>query len=490
MYEILQRGISPCYHHLVSQMSEIEVLRAIDPGLAKAKRKNLKNLSLLSLFLSNLPPDTSPADLYISLTGQTSGYKHVYFSMESRTANVLLESREMAVTAFKEYNNWATEDMKSHATNCRLVVENFDNETFTETGGEPTEAGSEIDAVFSGQSKTSASIEPDQCRDIVRALLSSKSPVVVDFSLHSAEGEGEESVGVELYLGTMPSYKLILSRQILVDGDLASLFSGEPVKVINRMDSLAVSSAVSFLFKNNVNVRNVFDLSMAARSVDFFKYGQSWFQQGMPSTKNIGKYIGLTIDPRTSKQHQSYLAYLELRRTIPPKIHSLLETFSEYEMISAARTPESLKAKAKRSDLKRDLENKCVHVRLVGRVRTESRDKLRSLVFSFTEGRAALTDDEQKTGTIRDYSEFGRSVLVLMANSHGATQLVEYLENQSEHTDIKYVVTNTKFLKKTLEKPKSTIDMKTLDLALRENLTRLSDAGLQISYPEDCDIPF
>merc|ERR1719242_1727600 len=116
LYETLQREISPCYHPLVTQMSEIEILRAIDPGLAKAKRKNIKTLATLSLFLSNLPPQTSPADLYISLAGQISGYKHVDLSQQSRTATILLDSREAAVTAVKEFHKWATADMKDQHT--------------------------------------------------------------------------------------------------------------------------------------------------------------------------------------------------------------------------------------------------------------------------------------------------------------------------------------------------------------------------------------
>ena len=87
-------------------MSEIEVLRAIDPGLAKAKRKNLKHLSLSPLFLSNLPPDTSPADLYISLTGQTSSViinpdTHIVSDSEPREDYLIIcSTRILALSSF------------------------------------------------------------------------------------------------------------------------------------------------------------------------------------------------------------------------------------------------------------------------------------------------------------------------------------------------------------------------------------------------------
>ena len=125
LHDFLQREISPCYHHLVNQMSEIEILRAIDPGLAKSKRKNLKSMSELSLFLSDLPPATSPPDLYLSLAGQTSGHKHVQLSQISGTASVLLDNREMVVKAVREFQSWATPEMKEHNTQCKLVVESF-----------------------------------------------------------------------------------------------------------------------------------------------------------------------------------------------------------------------------------------------------------------------------------------------------------------------------------------------------------------------------
>ena len=495
LYETLQREISPCYHPLVTQMSEIEILRAIDPGLAKAKRKNIKTLATLSLFLSNLPPQTSPADLYISLAGQISGYKHVDLSQQSRTATILLDSREAAVTAVKEYHKWATADMKVQHTHCQLIVENFSNEVFAGDNGESgeTETGDEDveSAIYSGQIKTVVALDVDGCRDVVSALLGTNSPVLVDFSLYSSEGE--ERLGAELYLGTMPSYKLVLSHRMLTSGHLASLFSGDSVKIVNRMDSEAVQSAISFLFKNDVNVRNVFDLSMAVRSLDFFEYGQSWFQQPMPSSRNIGKLLGLSLDPKTSKQHKSYLAYLQLKRKIPTKIQSLLDTFVELDIISAAQTTESLKAKAKKSEMKQVLENKYVHIRLQGKsglqFKTDSRVKLKELVYSYNDVVTSLTNEEEKSGIIRDYSEFGRSVLVETSSIHRVAQLVHFLEQQQSRTDLKYIVSNTSF-KKTLEKPKTTTNLGTLELSLRENIKNLANAGLQISYPEDSCLPY
>merc|ERR1711953_1453250 len=130
----------------------------------------------------------------------------------------------------------------------------------------------------------------EMCRDIVRTILLAKAPVVVDFSLYS-----DQKIGVELYLGRMPAYKLVLSQRMLEEGELASLFSGDSVKIVNRMDGSTIHSALKYLVDNNVSLRNIYDLSLGVRSLDFFQYGQSWFQQPMPSARSIGKYVGLTL---------------------------------------------------------------------------------------------------------------------------------------------------------------------------------------------------
>ena len=60
-------------------------------------------------------------------------------------------------------------------------------------------------------------------------------------------------------------------------------------------------------------------------------------------------------------------------------------------------------------------------------------------------------------------------------------KMIEYLESVRENSDLNYKVTDTSY-KKILEKPKSSTNMQILETLLRDNLTKLSNAGLQISH--------
>ena len=476
MYNILSREISPCYQHFVSQMSEIEILRAIDPANAKAKRRNLKTMFLhVSLFLSNLPPGTTPADLYCSLA-QSPGYKHVLLSEVSGTASVTLESRAAAINTVKEYDTWASSSMIEQGTQCRLIVEHFENELFADPNDE-TDTEEALNA-NSGLNKYWVRLDVETCRETVRSLLLTKAPVVVDFSVYP-----DQKIGLELYLGRMPAYKLDLCPRMLEEGELASLFSGDCVKIINRMDGIsAVSSALKYLHQNNVEIRQVYDLSLGARVLDFFQYGQSWFQQPQPSAKNIGKYVGLSLSPNTSRQHQCYLAYLQLSRKTPAKIQTLLDTFVDLDIAISTESKDGLRAKMKKSELKRDLENKSVHIRLIGKsVNKDSREKMKDLVYSFNDVASKQTDHEERLGIVKDFQDFGRSALVQLSNSSRVREMIEYLESARENSDLNFKVTDTSY-KDILEKPKTSTNMQILDNILCDNLTKLSNAGIQISY--------
>ena len=464
-------------------MSEIEIIRAIDPANAKIKQKNLKTMLALSLFLSDLPPGTSPADLYSSLAGQSSGHKHVNLAEVSGTASVVLDSREVAVTSVIEFDKWASRKMVDCGTRCKLIVEHFDNEVF-QTAPTQNEAGDQSRAdteeeldVHAGRNKTSVHLDVEMCRDTVRSLLAAKAPVVLDFSLYL-----DKKIGVELYLGSMPSYKLVLSQRMLTEGELASLFSGDCVKVVNRVDANTVQAALKYLVENNVNISNIYDLSLGARAVDFFQHGQSWFQQPMPSAKSLGKYVGLSLSPLTSRQHQAYLAYLQLSRKTPARIQSLLDTFVGLDIAISTDSKEGLKAKMKKLDLKRDLEDKSVHIRMIGKsVDKDSREKMKDLVYSFQDVASRLTDHEERLGIVRDYHDFGRTALIQLSNPTRVKEMIEYLESVREKSDLYYKVTDTSY-KKILEKPKSSTNMQILETLLRDNLTKLSNAGLQISH--------
>ena len=105
LHSLLTEDLGPDYRHLVTQLSELELLRCMDPELVKVtfytncisilstyicpyifqvKKTNLKGMETMTMFLSNLPESTFPPALYLALGAHTSGYKHVYTSPRDR----------------------------------------------------------------------------------------------------------------------------------------------------------------------------------------------------------------------------------------------------------------------------------------------------------------------------------------------------------------------------------------------------------------------
>ena len=84
LYERFLKEIDPSYRHLVSQLSEIEIIRSFDPELAKRKSKNVKNMELVTMHVSRLPRGTCAPDMYSALTGHAVGHRHVYTSARDR----------------------------------------------------------------------------------------------------------------------------------------------------------------------------------------------------------------------------------------------------------------------------------------------------------------------------------------------------------------------------------------------------------------------
>ena len=63
---------------------------------------------------------------------------------------------------------------------------------------------------------TLTSGEPEQCRQITRGLVVTKVPVVVEFSYFKTPGD--EKIGLSLYVGRAPSYKTVISQEMLEEG--------------------------------------------------------------------------------------------------------------------------------------------------------------------------------------------------------------------------------------------------------------------------------
>ena len=79
-------------------------------------------------------------------------------------------------------------------------------------------------------------------------------------------------------------------------------------------------------------VRNLFDLSNAAKALDYVEHGQSWFQQKQFNSKDLLRSLGIVMDPKVSQSHRLYIAYLEIRHQLPAHIGqiSLTNTFLHF----------------------------------------------------------------------------------------------------------------------------------------------------------------
>ena len=92
------------------------------------------------------------------------------------------------------------------------------------------------------------------------------------------------------------------------------------VKIISRTDTDAVHAAIKHFAVNNISVRNLFDLSNAAKALDYVEHGQSWFQQKQFNSKDLLRSLGIVMDPKVSQSHRLYIAYLEIRHQLPAHI--------------------------------------------------------------------------------------------------------------------------------------------------------------------------
>ena len=74
------------------------------------------------------------------------------------------------------------------------------------------------------------------------------------------------------------------------------------VKIISRTDTDAVHAAIQHFAVNNISVRNLFDLSNAAKALDYVEHGQSWFQQKQFNSKDLLRSLGIVMDPKVVPQ--------------------------------------------------------------------------------------------------------------------------------------------------------------------------------------------
>jgi len=416
LHDLLNSAIAPAYSHLVPQVSEIEIIRAIDSKLAKIKRNNLKSMELCNVFLSNLPDTLAPPELYSSLT-HVQGNKHIYYSETNGTANIILDSRDEAVLACKNFSEWG--DIFGPNVKCDLVIEDYGNtaELLENIDSDNVRVKSEF-------------ISPKQCNDIVKSLMKAKCPVVIDF-LHIP---GDNNSFLELYTGAGSCLKVLITQEM---EELGELLSSDIIKIVPRLDLGAVHDCLKLLNSFKVRVNNVFEVQTAVKSLDYLEHGQSLFKQETRSMKNISSYLGIPMiatglaSSSTIKLHLCYMAYLHLSQTIPQYFQDLLAELAVLE-IEIGTDENALSSKPKRKAFKTRLDGRCLHLRLIGEeksdVNLQKQRKMKEMVM------ATMIS---KNITMLEYNVLGRCAIVELEHGEAVRTVIEELETLEESKQLK-----------------------------------------------------
>jgi len=461
IYEMLSSSISPSYSHLVNQLSEIEIIRALDPSLAKMKNMNLRNIEVCNMFLSGLPSSLAPPDLYAQLS-HISGHKHIYYSDIDGTANIILDSRDKVVKASKSFSDWGGNF--GNEAKCKLVVKAHANETVTT-------ANLDYETENAEEKDVKESLDPIICRKIVENLLVAKCPVVVDFLLYP------DCSAVEIYVGTKHNIKLVITQKMVEEGGLGKLFSSNIVKVIPRVDTANVYSALKLLNSFSVNVRGGFEISTAVKALDYLDHGQSLFKQQSRSVLDMGKSLGLPMS--TTKLHWHYIAYLHLLEVIPTQFMGILAEIteaqlgagivkdrSEYIFSGGAHNRDRLEYKYKLRQLKSRLDGRTLHLRLIGPMDNVMHSRMKELVTT-----VLLSKDLAMV----EYMDMGRCSILELSSSQAVKTVKEALEKLEQSSELRFTVSSPQELKTVIEKPsKAEVDLRALELTMTNNVAKLN----------------
>lgn len=474
LHSLLTEDLSPDYRHLVTQLSELELLRCMDPELLKVKKTNLKGMETVTMFLSNLPESTFPPALYLALGAHTSGYKHVYTSPRDRTAHVILSSREEVIQMSKNLAKWQTPGMAESGTQCALVVEakEYEDAEDLEEGDIAMELMPELDSYNAVSVNISGDAE--MCLKITRGLVEAKVPVVTEFSYFKAPGE--ERVAMVLYTGRAPSYRLTVTQEMLHEGGLGEMLASDCPKVMLRTDTEACHAAFKYFSLNNVAINNIIDLNLAVKALDYYEYGQSWFQQKSMKSGALLKFLGIDLDRKVAQEHRLYVTWLELEDSLPPQAMKILEEHTQYEVTIAAQNQHSLKAKYKKNELKRIVDQVTVHIRLHGKrnkISKSAQEKIRDMVSTFS----AHEDMDP------EFQFVGRCCVISVKHKHKIPDLLTHLDENKglslQRSGLSYTLSCPRYFKDVLEKALRKPNTQKLAEKLKNNTFKLQRAGVQ-----------
>jgi len=287
-----------------------------------------------------------------------------------------------------------------------------------------------------------------ECKRIVDSLIKSECPVVVDF----LQFPMDTTYFMELYVGSGSAVKVMITQEMVELGELGKLLSSSNiVKIVPRLDLGPVLSSLRLLSNLKVEVRNVFEVSTAANSVDYLEHGQSLFKQEVKSLKNMSLYLGIQMLPTgsasstTIKLHFCYMAYLHLSTTIPQHFQQLLAEFTALQ-VGVGSYEDSLFFKQKRKAFKTRLDGRCLHIRLVG---DKKKDVTLQKQRKMEEMLKAVAGS--KNIPLVEYNPMGRCAIVEFENGEAVRTVIEELAKREESTDVKFKASHPMVLQTRLE---------------------------------------
>ena len=452
--------ISPSYLPLVSQLSELEVLRAIDPELVKLKRRNLKTMEMAGLFLQGHSCELTAPDIYSALL-PLEGQKQIYLSPLHNTANVILDLRGTALQAVNTLG-------KSLGCSVRLTVPAEPTEL---AGFTPRPPGSvqgeaeEDEGVNNRQAEQY--MDPQACYGLVQKIIKAEIPVVVDFHLYPG------CVSAGIFYGVGMEQKVILSEPIIKDGGLGLLMSSSSTKIIFRLDVSGVQAALKMFESHGFKVSNIFDIDCAAKLLDYGQYGTSLFKAHSRNIQKICSLLGLPLEgpASSSKLGWYYLAYLQLFKILPQDIVKILNEKTSLEVeIGSSKNPVELKEK--RRKLRQKYEVTCVHIRITGgkKVKKSERTILRKVI---------LTILLKRDITLREYLDLENCALIYLPRKQDTKYLIEDLENSGEPLPFTVTVTSPDIDQPCVENsPPTSVDMEDLEDIRHKFIAKINSVEL------------
>jgi len=346
IHQILSALITPDYHHLHAQISEIELLRCIDPNLASIKKANVKAMESRALFLSYLSASVKKPDLYELLT-LFEGNKQVFFSPQHQTAHLVLESRMAAVQALEKLKSQRKGlGTKGNKAGMALVTKLEPSEVFV------------VDNEVSTEVVTDGLTPYELTMEVLTAVVKAKVPVVMEFVSSDLE------TVIEIYYGSGPLVKLLLNRAN-VDAGLGALMANEDVpKILLKVGGEQnVAQAFKTFSRLDVKVANIFDIESAAKFLDYAECGQSVFTSAGKKIQRLAAKYGLPDSTADGKVEWLYLTFLHLTSILPPCILSLLEEKSNLEVGIASYQESIAELKSMRQQLRKRMDGQTIHLR-------------------------------------------------------------------------------------------------------------------------------